>query len=114
MSTPNTSSTLTSFTLVILVVVVLYAPWYPPGWEAVVLPLALGLIALGGYVAWRSTAGEAVEKRLSCLPGIFFFAAAVCFTEDYHPFGEEGLLIILGTLLLAVGGYLTWRAKLPA
>ncbi|THH40618.1 hypothetical protein [Neolewinella litorea] len=111
MFSTKTTTTLTSLILATSVVVILYAPWHPPGWEGFSFALALGLIGLGGYVTWRSTAGDPTRNRLSSPPGVCFFAAAVCITEDYQPFGEPGLLIILGLAFLTLGGYLTWRTQ---
>ena len=81
----------------------------PERYELLVYCIAVAGLAVAGYFGRQAATdrGEHYEN----LGGAFFLAGILFITADINLFGERGLTAILALILLGLGGYYSWRAR---
>lgn len=82
----------------------------PGRYELPAYSIAMAGLVVAGYFAYRAAANR--SEHYENLGGAFFLAGMLFITADMELLRERGLTVILALILLGLGGYFSWRARM--
>ncbi|PPK88262.1 hypothetical protein CLV84_1227 [Neolewinella xylanilytica] len=91
--------------------VILHFPGVAPAMEIPLFTAACLLVALAGYVRWRSVFGTDGQTRFKSLAGSCILLLTVFLFSDLQLFGERAVMLAGILLLLLLAAYFGWRGR---